>query len=745
MRILPLFLGLVLLSGLLAGAPAEDVFTICVAPDTQQEVLRANDTRFVNRLQWVLSHRTALNIKVFMQVGDLCNWDTPDHIQYQRASAGLKLLDDARMPYVLTIGNHDTAATKEGGSAAPGNVHDNQRNTTTFNSFFPISRYQLIKGEYEAGKMDNAWHEFSAGGLNWLVIDVELWPRAGAVTWVKNILAGKPNHNAIIITHSYLNGDSTVNQSNGGYGDNSPQYLWDNALKMNANVRMIYSGHVGTHGYRVQTGNSGNKAYCFLQNYADNENNQMRVLEINTRLGTIKSTMHDPIKGADVVLNDGSSFTVSGVSWVQPGTPVNVAPAITSQPAGKAVTVGQTATFSVAASGTPAPGFQWQRNGANIGGATGASYTTSATVIGDNGVTFRCVVSNSAGSVTSNSATLTVTGGSAVVGNGSGLSGAYFANQDLTGTSVLRKDAKVDFTWTAAAAPISGIGAGTYSIRWAGQVQAQFSQTYTFSVTADDGVRLWVNGHQLVNQWQDQGASEFSGTIALSAGAKYDIALEYYQALGDARIALAWSSPSTPKQIIPTSQLYPAGVASPWAAADIGSGTLAGSGYITGDTAVLTGAGGDIFKAADGGRLLTQPLSGDGTIVTRVVSLQNTNPWAKAGVMIREGTGAGAKHAFCFVTPGNGVGFIRRTATGAMSTYTGGSLSAAPRWLRLVRAGSTITASESANGTTWTVVGAVSVSLTNPVQIGFAVTSGDNSKLCTAVFDLVQITPAGNG
>ncbi|HEX3132770.1 MAG TPA: hypothetical protein VHX44_04210, partial [Planctomycetota bacterium] len=87
----------------------------------------------------------------------------------------------------------------------------------------------------------------------------------------------------------------------------------------------------------------------------------------------------------------------------------------------------------------------------------------------------------------------------------------------------------------------------------------------------------------------------------------------------------------------------------------------------------------------------------------------------------------------------------RRTATNAMSTYTAGSTSTVARWLRLVRTGSTITASESANGTTWSVVGSVSVSLANPVQIGFAVTSGDNSKLCTAVFDVVQITPAGNG
>jgi regulation of enolase protein 1 (concanavalin A-like superfamily) len=754
MRIPPFILGLVLCCGLLAVTPAEDSFTIAVIPDTQQEVLGANDTRFANRIQYLLANRTALNLKVMCQVGDLVNWDTTDHIQYQRASAGLKLLDDARLPYVLSIGNHDTAATGEGGGARPGgNASIDVRNTTTFNQFFPVSRHQIVRGTHLANKIDTAYHTFTAGDRNWLVINVELWPRADHVTWTRTILNNHPNHNAIIVTHSYLNGGTpgtpsgnfnSIYGGNGGYGANSPQYLWDQALKHCANVRMVFCGHVGTHGYRVDTGVNGNKVHSFLQNYASNFDNYVRLLTINTRTGTIQSRIHNPIKRVDA--NDGSTYTVTGVSWVGTGTVTPVAPTITTQPTSRTVTVGQTASFGIAATGTPAPAYQWQRNGANIGGATSATYTTPATTTNDNGATFRCVVSNSAGSRTSSSATLTVTGG-AVIGNGTGLSGAYFGNQDLTGTAVLRQDATVDFTWAEAAAPVSGIGAGTYSIRWAGQVQAQYSQAYTFHVLADDGVRLWVDGRLLVDQWRDQSPTEYSGTITLNAGARYDIALEYYQIMGGARIALQWSSPSTSKRLIPTSQLHPAGVPAPWAAQDLGSGTLAGSGYVTGDTVVLTGAGGDIYQSADGGRMLTQPMTGDGTIVARVVSMTNTNPWAKAGIMIREGTGAGARHAFCFVTPNttNGVGFIRRTATSALSTYTGGSKSTAPRWLRLVRSGSTITASESANGTTWTVVGSVAVSLANPVRIGFAVTSGDNSRLCTAVFDVVSVTPAGSG
>lgn len=85
-----------------------------------------------------------------------------------------------------------------------------------------------------------------------------------------------------------------------------------------------------------------------------------------------------------------------------------VAPFITTQPLNKAVTVGQTATFSVTASGTAPLGYQWQKNGSNISGANSASYTTPATVLSDSGATYRVVVSNSAGTVISNTVTLTV-------------------------------------------------------------------------------------------------------------------------------------------------------------------------------------------------------------------------------------------------------------------------------------------------------------------------------------------------
>ena len=138
-------------------------------------------------------------------------------------------------------------------------------------------------------------------------------------------------------------------------------------------------------------------------------------------------------------------------------------------------------------------------------------------------------------------------------------------------------------------------------------------------------------------------------------------------------------------------------------------------------------------------------MNGDGTIVVRLASLQNTNAWAKAGVMVREGTGSGAKFAFCCVTPTSGVAFQSRTASNTDASNIPGSASAAPRWLKLSRSGSLLKGYESADGQTWTLVGSVTISMANPVQIGLAVTSHNDGVLCTAVFDQLVITPSGNG
>ncbi len=141
---------------------------------------------------------------------------------------------------------------------------------------------------------------------------------------------------------------------------------------------------------------------------------------------------------------------------------------------------------------------------------------------------------------------------------GTGLFGQYYDNADLTGFTFNRVDSTVNFSW-GSGAPDPSLGADTFSVRWTGQVIPQYSETYTFYTQSDDGVRLWVNGQQLINNWTNHTSTEDNATIALTANFRYMIKLEYYDNTFSAVARLSWSSPSQPKQVIPQERLFPNG------------------------------------------------------------------------------------------------------------------------------------------------------------------------------------------
>lgn len=134
-----------------------------------------------------------------------------------------------------------------------------------------------------------------------------------------------------------------------------------------------------------------------------------------------------------------------------------------------------------------------------------------------------------------------------------GLKAEYFDNAELTTPVLTRTDPTVDFAW-GTGSPNAAIAPDTFSARWTGQLQAKFSETYTFHTFSDDGIRLWVNGQLLIDNWSDHAAIENTGSISLVANQKYDLKLEYYERGGDAVAQLFWSSPSQAKEIIPQSQ-----------------------------------------------------------------------------------------------------------------------------------------------------------------------------------------------
>jgi uncharacterized protein (DUF1800 family) len=148
---------------------------------------------------------------------------------------------------------------------------------------------------------------------------------------------------------------------------------------------------------------------------------------------------------------------------------------------------------------------------------------------------------------------------------GTGLLGEYYTNSSTTYTNannfnptnlfLTRVDPDIDFDWTNGTSP--DLSNGLYSVRWTGQVQPQFSETYVFAVESDDGCRLWVNNQLLINEWQAQGLTTWTNSITLQGGTRYNIKLEYLQAGGAAQAYLYWYSPTQPEEIIPNSCLYP--------------------------------------------------------------------------------------------------------------------------------------------------------------------------------------------
>ncbi len=140
------------------------------------------------------------------------------------------------------------------------------------------------------------------------------------------------------------------------------------------------------------------------------------------------------------------------------------------------------------------------------------------------------------------------------VSDHSGLLTTYY-NWDSTAGPVYRIDPSVDLNWNANGLPAPGIAGNNWNASWEGKVLADYDETYTFHVTADDGVRLWVNGTLLVDAVNNQALNAFTGTIGLEAGQWYSIRLEYYQCNPGGALNLAWSSASQIQETVPESHL----------------------------------------------------------------------------------------------------------------------------------------------------------------------------------------------
>lgn len=270
---------------------------------------------------------------------------------------------------------------------------------------------------------------------------------------------------------------------------------------------------------------------------------------------------------------------------------------------------------------------------------------------------------------------------------------------------------------------------------YAAQVGTSLSVTGAASVDTSAGTLTSY-------QWQWGDGTTASKSSSATASHTYGAAGTFTLTLTVTDNAGATSSASTTVTVTNVAP-PPTSLPSPWQRTDIGSVGAAGSASYANSTFSVSGAGADIWGTSDSFDYVYQPLAGDGQIVARVVSMTNTNTYAKAGVMIRETVAGNSSFVMLDLEPAGGIEFMQRNGTGASAALVAGSTDAPPAWLKLTRSGNTIAAAISSDGSSWSQVGSTSVTMGSSVSVGLVVCSHVSGVLNTAVFDHVAFTAGG--
>lgn len=235
-------------------ANGKEKFSIVLIPDTQNYSEKYPDT-YVAQTLWIRQRVREDNVKFVIHLGDIVQTSTKKP-EWENANRAMRLLDGV-VPYSVAPGNHDMV------------VKD--RNSSLYNQFFPPSRFvgRPWYGGHMGESNDNNYCFFDAGGMKFMVVNLEFAPRDKTLEWAAGVIKKHPNHRVIVATHCYMRpkgrdtgcATSYKIQGNGGEG------IWRKLIRKQPNIFLVVSGHVLGVGFQTSVNDAGGKVLEMLTDY----------------------------------------------------------------------------------------------------------------------------------------------------------------------------------------------------------------------------------------------------------------------------------------------------------------------------------------------------------------------------------------------------------------------------------------------------------------------------------------------
>lgn len=285
-------------------------FSIIVLPDTQYES-KNNPQMFYSQTDWIVKNKVKYNIKMVLGEGDIVD-DGASNTQQSNADAAIRLLDNAKIPYMLAIGNHDYNGANAGAKV---------RDADGFNHWWGPARYSgysYYKGSYPTGSNENFYGVLTINSTPYLFLALEYVPRSSALDWAASVLNANPDKEVMVVTHSSIYNDATrVDRcdTNDLNRDNDGDETWAKFTSQFPHIHLVFSGHITT-GWVARRADLGVHGNLVNQMYVDFQSDNdgdgwLRILTFHPLTNSISVSTYSPyLEQSKLSTDTNNTFTL---------------------------------------------------------------------------------------------------------------------------------------------------------------------------------------------------------------------------------------------------------------------------------------------------------------------------------------------------------------------------------------------------------------------------------------------------